>query len=168
MSAEALERERPDGADDAWKAAAACRGQTALFFPPLQQRHRNTPTPEAMVQIRKAKAICAQCPVLEACGAYVRSFKHQPGIWAGTTERERRQKAHTHTQGQGQGRRTDLVEKKGHGTESMYSSGGCRCSMCRAGHAAYVARRKWDRDHSAPSSTGLPTPLGSIAPQGCT
>ena len=39
--------------------------------------------------VGQAKAICAACPVLDECKAYI-DANPQPGIWGGTTERERK------------------------------------------------------------------------------
>lgn len=37
-----------------------------------------------------AKAICAQCPVREACLEYALATRERDGVWGGATERERR------------------------------------------------------------------------------
>jgi WhiB family redox-sensing transcriptional regulator len=37
-----------------------------------------------------AKAVCAQCPVREACLAHALSVREKDGVWGGCTERERR------------------------------------------------------------------------------
>jgi WhiB family redox-sensing transcriptional regulator len=63
-----------------WVDAAACAdADPELFFP-----ERNS-------YAREAKAICAECPVLEACRDYaMRSPVGLAGVWGGTTEQERR------------------------------------------------------------------------------
>jgi WhiB family redox-sensing transcriptional regulator len=38
----------------------------------------------------QAKAICAQCPVREACLEYALATRERDGVWGGATERERR------------------------------------------------------------------------------
>ena len=63
-----------------WVEHAACRGAPdALFFP---ERPAAVPT-------RLAKALCAACPVLEACRAYAIGHPEERGIWGGLTGLER-------------------------------------------------------------------------------
>ena len=40
---------------------------------------------------RRAKAVCARCPVRVKCLAYAMLKPRQPGIWGGATQRERAQ-----------------------------------------------------------------------------
>lgn len=62
-----------NGLDNEWMARAACRSKTKLFFPSVGGN------PSAEV-----KAVCADCPVFEQCGAYARSLPKPPtGVWAG-------------------------------------------------------------------------------------
>jgi len=62
-----------------WREHAACLGMDPdLFFPPETG---------GKAQARKAKAVCARCPVRGACLADAMPF----GIWGGTAERDRRQ-----------------------------------------------------------------------------
>lgn len=70
------------GVEAEWKAKAACAGTSfSLFFP--------TPdTPTDLVE--KAKAVCAACPVAEACLEYALETNQVSGIWGGTTEEERK------------------------------------------------------------------------------
>ena len=37
-----------------------------------------------------AKAVCAACPVREACLEHALGFREKEGVWGGATERERR------------------------------------------------------------------------------
>ena len=62
-----------------WRKRAACRGVDPEVFYPVTDE-------EAGV----AKAICASCPVREACLEYALSAREREGIWGGATERERR------------------------------------------------------------------------------
>jgi WhiB family redox-sensing transcriptional regulator len=64
-----------------WIDEAACAGaDPELFFP----KKNDGPA-------REAKAVCASCPVREACRDYaVRSPVMLAGVWGGTTESERR------------------------------------------------------------------------------
>ena len=68
--------QRPD-----WQSEAACRGQGA------QQWVGETDGTPYAVQ----KAVCAGCPVREACLAYALANKSLMGCWGGTTEAERRE-----------------------------------------------------------------------------
>jgi WhiB family redox-sensing transcriptional regulator len=62
-----------------WRKRAACRGVDPEVFYPVTDE-------EAGV----AKAICASCPVREACLEHALSAREREGIWGGATERERR------------------------------------------------------------------------------
>ena len=62
-----------------WRNRAACRGVDPDIFYPVSE--------EDAVQ---AKAICAQCPVREACLEYALAARERDGVWGGATERERR------------------------------------------------------------------------------
>jgi WhiB family transcriptional regulator, redox-sensing transcriptional regulator len=50
------------------------------------QRHRPSLT---SIAIRRAKAICAVCPVLWDCFNYAMDNDEEYGVWGGTTRRER-------------------------------------------------------------------------------
>jgi len=63
-----------------WRAQAACRGQTAMFYPPRGQ------TAEYMAAV----AMCRTCPVREPCLEYALSSVEEFGVWGGTSHRERR------------------------------------------------------------------------------
>lgn len=70
-----------------WQWRAACRGDdTALFFPPGEFE----PKEERVARERKAKAICATCPVRIECLEYAIRIRETHGIWGGLTETERR------------------------------------------------------------------------------
>ena len=65
--------------DLSWQDGAGCRGADQdLFFP------------ERGASTRKAKAICAACPVREACLEFAIRHGERFGIWGGLSERERR------------------------------------------------------------------------------
>lgn len=67
-----------------WYRAAACHGApTELFFP-----DHDDPDPTEQGRVAEAKALCAACPVREACLAAGMGEHH--GIWGGLTPRERR------------------------------------------------------------------------------
>lgn len=64
--------------DPRLRAIAACRGlDPDLFFP------------ERGASLAPAKAVCATCPVTEACLEYALEH-HEPGVWGGTGDIERR------------------------------------------------------------------------------
>lgn len=69
-----------------WTAWAACRTadkDPELFFPVGS-------TGPALLQVAKAKRICARCPVRVSCLAWALSTGESAGIWGGTTAEERR------------------------------------------------------------------------------
>ena len=66
-----------------WREHAACRGADPdLFFPPEDG---------GKAQARKAKAICAACPVRIECLDYALRHGEHWGVWGGVAERDRRQ-----------------------------------------------------------------------------
>jgi WhiB family redox-sensing transcriptional regulator len=68
-----------------WQEAAACRGEdTLLFFGPDGERQ-----PERDIRERKAKAVCATCPVQADCLAYAISRPEKYGTWGGLNDEER-------------------------------------------------------------------------------
>jgi WhiB family redox-sensing transcriptional regulator len=70
-----------------WQWRAACRGEdAALFFPPGHPE----PKSERVVRERKAKAICAVCPVRMECLEYAIMIREPHGVWGGLNEGERR------------------------------------------------------------------------------
>lgn len=62
-----------------WRQRAACRGIDPDIFYPVSEEEAD-----------EAKAICAQCPVREACLEYALANRERDGVWGGATERERR------------------------------------------------------------------------------
>lgn len=64
-----------------WRSDAACRGlPTAMFFP---DPDRADPDGAA-----EARAVCARCPVRDACAEA--GAREPAGIWGGLTAAERR------------------------------------------------------------------------------
>jgi len=60
-----------------WRDSAACRGKdTDLFFPELTGVG-------VTIRVRDAKAICATCPVQDACYCYALDNNIYYGIWGG-------------------------------------------------------------------------------------
>ena len=62
-----------------WRDQAACRGLDPDIFYPVSDEDADV-----------AKAICAACPVREACLEYALANRERDGVWGGATERERR------------------------------------------------------------------------------
>lgn len=72
---------------DDWQARAACRGPHAsVFFPPPQFERKE----EKHTRERRAKEICATCPVRKPCLDYAVKIREPHGIWGGLNEAERR------------------------------------------------------------------------------
>lgn len=68
-----------------WRMHAACRTvDSALFFGGDGERPRARRRRE-----RRAKAVCATCPVLLPCRAYALVRREAYGIWGGLSERDR-------------------------------------------------------------------------------
>lgn len=63
-----------------WREGASCADRPEVdFFAP----------PEASDEVRRAKAICASCPVLDDCLAFAIETNQPDGIWGGHTSKER-------------------------------------------------------------------------------
>ena len=62
-----------------WRKRAACRGiDPEVFYPATDE------------EAEEAKAICAMCPVRQACLEHALASREREGVWGGCTERERR------------------------------------------------------------------------------
>lgn len=76
--------------DAPWMNDAKCRGMSSeLFFGKEyegRQRHRPSLT---SIEVRRAKAICAICPVMQECFEFAMENDEEYGIWGGTTKSER-------------------------------------------------------------------------------
>lgn len=73
--------------DDAWQQKAACRGpQAVVFYPPSSFERKD----EKLDRERRAKSICATCPVKKPCLDYALRIREHHGIWGGTSENERK------------------------------------------------------------------------------
>lgn len=88
-----------------WQMFAACRGMDAsVFFSPFGERALKRRERE-----ERARAVCRQCSVQDACAQFALSTRQQHGVWGGLSEGERA--AHhrkgpgggTHRQGPGSG-----------------------------------------------------------------
>lgn len=76
-----------------WTEFAACATHpTDVWFPVAQSTgRRGGPDAGYVAQVAEARRICARCPVIDDCRAYIEA-NPQPGIWAGMTERDRQQR----------------------------------------------------------------------------
>jgi WhiB family redox-sensing transcriptional regulator len=63
----------------AWMSDAACAGLNPDQFFPTRGEH-----------VDQAKAVCAGCPVRQACHDYAVANGEKFGIWGGVSENERR------------------------------------------------------------------------------
>jgi WhiB family transcriptional regulator, redox-sensing transcriptional regulator len=70
-----------------WSDAACLPADPELFFPVSSLG-------PALRQVAQAKAICARCPIQQACLGYALDAGPVQGIWGGTTEAERRRLRH--------------------------------------------------------------------------
>ncbi|HWF80911.1 MAG TPA: WhiB family transcriptional regulator [Streptosporangiaceae bacterium] len=69
---------------DEWWSVAACRdAEPELFFP-------ISATAASSRLVKRAKLICASCPVRSKCLSYALDHRQEQGIWGGLTEEERR------------------------------------------------------------------------------
>jgi WhiB family redox-sensing transcriptional regulator len=68
--------------DRGWMVQAACNGYPVdLFFP----------EPGSRMDVVRARAVCATCPVRNACLQYARAHRIRHGVWGGVAlESERR------------------------------------------------------------------------------
>lgn len=78
---------RDDQIDTAWLAQAACRGpQSVAFYPPASFERKEV----RLSRERRAKSICAECPVATDCLDHALRTREPHGIWGGLNEAERR------------------------------------------------------------------------------
>ncbi|MGZ7495891.1 WhiB family transcriptional regulator [Corynebacterium sp. ZY180755] len=68
-----------------WQLQGACRGENSeVFYHPDGERGR-----ARRMRERRAKAVCAGCPVLEQCRRHAIEVQEPYGIWGGMSESER-------------------------------------------------------------------------------
>jgi len=72
----------------AWEELAACAGMDTEMFFPGDGNRRKTKERERM---RKARAVCAGCPVKPECLEFAIRTR-STGIWGGLTEKEREER----------------------------------------------------------------------------
>lgn len=76
--------------DQPWMNHAKCRGMhSSVFFGhEYEGRRRHRPSLTS-VEVRRAKAVCAVCPVLQECFDFAMENREEYGVWGGTTRSER-------------------------------------------------------------------------------
>ncbi|GAA4713680.1 hypothetical protein GCM10023215_65880 [Pseudonocardia yuanmonensis] len=86
-----------------WQMQGACRGMdSSFFFHPEGERG-----PARANRERRAKEICAACPVLEMCRRHALEVQEPYGVWGGLSEHEREAII------RGRDRRLRIDDKKG-------------------------------------------------------
>jgi len=76
---------RPVASAWEWQYQGACQTlPSEMFFHPDGERG-----PRRVNREKTAKAICATCPVIEACRAHALSVQEPYGIWGGLSEDDR-------------------------------------------------------------------------------
>jgi WhiB family redox-sensing transcriptional regulator len=77
-----IEEVAPEGLVSDWRMHAACQPfDSELFFPDRSAYKTN--------EVARAKAVCRQCPVREACLKSAMDNREKIGIWGGLTPEER-------------------------------------------------------------------------------
>lgn len=64
-----------------WRANAACTGIDPEIFYPASEDEADA---------ARAKVVCGECVVREACLEHALVVREKDGVWGGATERERR------------------------------------------------------------------------------
>ena len=76
---------RPVLSEWAWQEQGVCRDlPTEMFFHPDGERG-----PRRANREKNAKAVCATCPVIEACRKHALAVQEPYGIWGGLSEDDR-------------------------------------------------------------------------------
>lgn len=97
--------------------------RSATFFP------ERAVGPNVPKSSKRAKAVCARCPVRPQCLDYA-LIANEAGVWGGMSEDERRQRR----------RELGLKSAPKHGCARRYAKG-CRCLDCVEAHQAELRRR---------------------------
>ena len=70
-----------------WHESGACRRGPAIdFYPPMHTERKH----ERLARERRAKAVCATCPVRVECLQHAVAVDERYGIWGGLNQDERR------------------------------------------------------------------------------
>ena len=72
-----------------WREFGACRREGAGldFYPPMHTERKH----ERLARERRAKLVCAGCPVRMECLDHAVAVDERYGVWGGLTQDERRQ-----------------------------------------------------------------------------
>jgi WhiB family redox-sensing transcriptional regulator len=115
--------------DPGWMFGAACRGVTETMFP---ERGENRVA-------RRAKKICAGCPVAAECLEYALELRPSAGVWAGLNIRQLQSIRAQRGMG-------PLGRAREHGTQNGYKQHKNRserpCWACRDAHNRYEEGRR--------------------------
>jgi WhiB family transcriptional regulator, redox-sensing transcriptional regulator len=70
-----------------WQEVGACRnGPASDFYPPMHTERKH----ERLARERRAKSVCASCPVRVECLEHAIAVDERYGIWGGLNQEERR------------------------------------------------------------------------------
>jgi WhiB family transcriptional regulator, redox-sensing transcriptional regulator len=69
-----------------WREFGACRERGVDFYPPMHTERKH----ERLARERRAKQVCAGCPVRRECLEYAVAVDERYGVWGGLTHDERR------------------------------------------------------------------------------
>ena len=70
-----------------WQTSGACRsGAGTDFYPPMHTERKH----ERLARERRAKSVCASCPVRDECLEHAIDVDERYGIWGGLNQEERR------------------------------------------------------------------------------
>jgi len=70
-----------------WQQTGACRnGMATDFYPPMHTERKH----ERLARERRAKSVCAACPVQLQCLEHAIEVDERYGIWGGLNQDERR------------------------------------------------------------------------------
>jgi WhiB family redox-sensing transcriptional regulator len=71
-----------------WQSTGACRsvGAQADFYPPMHPERKH----ERLARERRAKSVCASCPVQVQCLEHAIATDERYGVWGGLNQDERR------------------------------------------------------------------------------
>ena len=68
-----------------WQLEGACRGEDpSIFFHPEGERG-----PARAAREAAAKAVCANCPVVNECASHALAVREPYGVWGGLSEDDR-------------------------------------------------------------------------------
>ena len=120
---------------DEWQSLAECAGADMDDFFPDRGEHN---------RIRRAKAVCAFCPVRPECLKHALDNYEKHGLWGGHTEQERRVVRRQFEASRG-ARAQPIVHGTPRGFAQEQRAGIEPCPSCRAAYNAHERARKRGR-----------------------